>query len=183
MENNNENIVNAFEEPKNSISKEKTFIKGMLNSERLDTDTLKAYFTGYNERLPEFFVAFTEIVKGDQKATESIIHADQQSTTEYIKSLNQQLEFLIERSKAALTEQERADLFKQTEEILNREREEKREQREYTKQLNEEQKKQNRFFAGSAVVVASVGVLGISIAVNPERTIKVAKEAIRFIKE
>lgn len=80
--------------------------------------------------------------------------ADQQSSTEYLDSLSETLKAINKEISASTSLEEKTMLYKQREDILNRQREEKENQREYQSNREDEERKHRNGFFGVAVAVA-----------------------------
>lgn len=151
-------------------AKTKDLLKNAVDNDLFNPDFIKAIFNMYTDKLPELFKALSSLVIEQRKATEHFANVDKESTVDYNDILNKQLDFLREQCKNAKTQEELDDLYKQFQDILDRLREEKHEQREYMGKLDKNQKDHTKFIAG-LIATAATATLAIVFRgkINPPK--------------
>lgn len=94
------------------------------------------------------------------KSSDYVTKADQQSSSEYNASLSNTLQAINKEISDCNDSEERLSLYKQREDILNRLREEKENQRQFNNQREEEDRNQaNSYLAIVTAVVLGAGVV------------------------
>lgn len=99
-----------------------------------------------------------EVLKSG-KISEEITKADHESTSEYFTSLNASLNAINQEIKDCANSEEKSMLYRQREDVMNRMKEEKENQRQYNDNREDKNRKHSRetFAVVTAVAIGALG--------------------------